>query len=104
MQNKANVKIGKMNISIATIKDYDKEQRTINNERYSKQTQSKPICGDRYKTKDPRHKTQNTSLESEVWSLARATIFNPIKKLTTTETGANLKGQGVIWQSGCSWT
>jgi len=43
MQNKANVKIGKINISIATIKDYDNEQRTINNERYSKQTQSKPI-------------------------------------------------------------
>ena len=43
MQNKANVKIGKMNISIATIKDYDKKQRTINNERYSKQSQSKPI-------------------------------------------------------------
>jgi len=43
MQNKANVKIGKMNTSIATIKDYDNEQRTINNERYSKQTQTKPI-------------------------------------------------------------
>jgi len=43
LQNKANVKIGKMNISIATIQDYDEEQRTINNERYSKQTQSKPI-------------------------------------------------------------
>jgi len=43
LQNKANVKIGKMNISIATIKDYDKKQRTIGNERYSKQTQTKPI-------------------------------------------------------------
>jgi hypothetical protein len=42
MQNKAKVKIGKMNISIATIKDYDNEQRTINNKRYSKQTQFKP--------------------------------------------------------------
>ena len=43
LQNKANFKIGKMNISIATIKDYDKEQRTINSEPYSKQSQSKPI-------------------------------------------------------------
>ena len=43
LQNKANVKIGKLNISIATIKDYDKKQRIINNERYSKQSQSKPI-------------------------------------------------------------
>jgi len=42
MQNKANVKIGKMNVSIAIIKDYDKKQRTIDNERYSKQTQFKP--------------------------------------------------------------
>jgi len=43
MQNKANVKIGKMNISTATAKEYDKKQRTINNERYSKQSQTKPI-------------------------------------------------------------
>jgi hypothetical protein len=43
MQNKANVKIGKMNISIATIEDYDSEQRKINNVSYSKQTQTKPI-------------------------------------------------------------
>ena len=42
MQNKPNFKIGKMNISIEIIKDYDKEQRTINNERCSKQTQNKP--------------------------------------------------------------
>ena len=45
MQNKANVKIGKMNISAAIIKDYDNEQQTINNERYSKQTQTKPNAG-----------------------------------------------------------
>jgi len=43
LQNKANFKIGKMNVSIATIKDYDNEQRTINNERYSKQSQTNPI-------------------------------------------------------------
>jgi hypothetical protein len=43
MQNKAKVKIGKMNIRIAIVKDYDNEQRTINNERYSKQSQTKPI-------------------------------------------------------------
>jgi len=41
MQNKADVKIDKMNIRIATIKDYDNEQRTTNNEPYSKQTQFK---------------------------------------------------------------
>jgi hypothetical protein len=39
MQNKAKVKIGKMNISVATIKDYNNKQRTTNNERYSKQSQ-----------------------------------------------------------------
>ncbi len=35
------------------------------------QTQSKPIGEDQYKTKDPRHKTKDTSLESEVWGLDR---------------------------------
>jgi len=43
MQNKANFKMGNINISIARTKAYAKEQRTINNERYSKQTQSNPI-------------------------------------------------------------
>jgi hypothetical protein len=42
MQNKAKVNIGKMNISIAIIKDYDNEQQATNNERYSKQSQTKP--------------------------------------------------------------
>ncbi len=42
-QNKPNFRKAKMNASIATIKDYDNEQRTINNERYSKQSQTKPI-------------------------------------------------------------
>jgi hypothetical protein len=41
-QNKPNVKIGKINISTATAKAYAKEQRTMNNEHYSKQTQSNP--------------------------------------------------------------
>ena len=43
MQNKPNVKIGKINISTAIIKAYAKKQRTMTNERYPKQTQSKPI-------------------------------------------------------------
>jgi len=43
-QNKPNVKIGKMNISAATVKAYANEQRTMNNERYPKQTQSNPTC------------------------------------------------------------
>ena len=43
MQNKANVKMGKMAISTARTKAYANKQRTMNNERYSKQTQSKPI-------------------------------------------------------------
>jgi hypothetical protein len=43
MQNKPNVKMGKMTISTATIKAYANKQRTMNNEHYPKQTQSKPI-------------------------------------------------------------
>ena len=43
MQNKANVKMGKMSISIVATKAYANKQRTMSNEPYSKQTQSKPI-------------------------------------------------------------
>jgi hypothetical protein len=43
MQNKANFKMGKIAISTAPIKAYVDKQRTMSNERYSKQTQSKPI-------------------------------------------------------------
>jgi len=46
MQNKAKVKIGKIDISLATIKDYDKnrEQSTMNViQNKAKQSQSKPI-------------------------------------------------------------
>ena len=42
-QNKANVKMGNINISTAKTKAYAKEQRTMSNERYSKQTQTNPI-------------------------------------------------------------
>jgi len=43
MQNKANFKMGNINISTARTKAYAKEQRTMNNERYPEQTQSNPI-------------------------------------------------------------
>jgi len=47
MQNKAKTNPisskAQMSANAFSQKDYDKEQRTINNERYSKQTQSKPI-------------------------------------------------------------
>jgi len=46
MQNKANFKMGKMTISTALIKAYVDKQRTMSNERYPKQTQSKPISND----------------------------------------------------------
>jgi hypothetical protein len=38
--------MGNINISTATLKAYAKEQRTMSNERYSKQTQSNPISND----------------------------------------------------------
>jgi hypothetical protein len=43
MQNKANFKMGNINISTAIQKIYANEQRTMSNERYPKQTQSNPI-------------------------------------------------------------
>jgi len=42
MQNKPNVKIGKMTISPAKTRPYLNEQQTTNNERCSKQTQTNP--------------------------------------------------------------
>jgi len=65
MQNKANVKIGKMNTSIATIKDYDNEQRTINNERYSKQTQFKPKQSQSPKSQNECKLTYNKGLQKK---------------------------------------
>jgi hypothetical protein len=41
--NKANVKMGNINISTATLKAYANEQPTMSNKRHSKQTQSNPI-------------------------------------------------------------
>ena len=43
MQNKANFKMGNINISTARTKAYANKQRTMSNEHYSKQTQSNPI-------------------------------------------------------------
>jgi len=43
MQNKPNFTMGNINISTARTKAYAKEQRTMSNKRYSKQTQSNPI-------------------------------------------------------------
>jgi len=42
-QNKPNFKMGNINISTARTKAYPKEQRTMNNQRYPKQSQSNPI-------------------------------------------------------------
>jgi len=46
-QNKPNVKMGNINISTAIVKAYANKQRTMNNERCSKQTQSNPIPASR---------------------------------------------------------
>jgi hypothetical protein len=42
-QNKPNFKMGNINISTARTKPYANEQRTMNNESYSKQTQTNPM-------------------------------------------------------------
>jgi len=41
--NEPNFKIGKMKISIEIVRVYANQQRTMNNERYSKRTQSNPF-------------------------------------------------------------
>ena len=55
MQNKANFKMGNINISTARTKAYANRQRTMNNERYSKQTQSKPISNDQTQFQTHKH-------------------------------------------------
>jgi len=61
-QNKPNFKMGNMNISTATVKAYAKEQRTMTNERYPKQTQSNPKLSPptRYAGKAPCGAIRNT--------------------------------------------
>ena len=56
MQNKANVKMGKMTISTAPIKAYANKQRTMNDQHRSKQTQSNPISNAEtpYSARQPR--------------------------------------------------
>ena len=60
MQNKANFKMGKMTISTVTTKCYANEQRTMNNERYSKQTQSKPILPTQYATRNTKNRPKQS--------------------------------------------
>ena len=62
MQNKAKVKIGKINISTARTKAYANEQRTMNHERHSKQTQSNPIPCPYSDLRDTRHEIRDTNL------------------------------------------
>jgi len=58
MQNKANVKMGKMNISTATLKAYANKQRTMSNKHYSKQTQSNPIPPTQYAIRNTQYEEQ----------------------------------------------
>ncbi len=71
--NKANLHKAQMNVNSLITKDYRKNDdfAVQKNKPNSNpiQSQSKPIGEDRYKTKGPRHKTKDTNLESEVWSL-----------------------------------
>ena len=69
MQNKANVKMGNINISTARTKAYARKQPTMNNKRYSKQTQSNPISNDQ-----SQFQTQN-----QLTQLAGRNIAAPIR-------------------------
>jgi len=59
-QNKPDFKMGKMTISPATTKPYLNEQRTMNNERCSKQTQSNPIPASRDTIRDIQYDMPHT--------------------------------------------
>jgi len=75
MQNKPNFKMGNIDISTASTKSYANEQRTINNERYSKQTQTKPIpqrntpprpLAGRYATRNTKNKPKQTQFTPSI--------------------------------------
>jgi hypothetical protein len=61
MQNKANVKMGNINISTVTTKCYVNEQRTMNHERHSEQTQSNPIPPTQYAIRNTQYEEQTQS-------------------------------------------
>ena len=92
MQNKANVKMGNININTAILKAYANKQRTMINEHYSKQTQSNPIPPPRRdeirdtKTVPPRYAIRHTRYEIQ-------TQFQTHKQLTL------LAGGGVGWDA-----
>ena len=90
LQNKPNVKMGKMTISIATIKAYANKQRTMNNERYSKQSQFKPnlvAAEPRAKPDSPapllrRERIQNLGAKRISRSIGPASkIENPVSRI-----------------------
>jgi len=55
---KPNFKMGNLTISAAQLKAYANKQRTMNNERYSKQTQSNPISNDQTQFQTQKQLTQ----------------------------------------------
>ncbi len=79
MQNKPNVKIGNINTSTARTKAYAKEQRTMNNERYPKQTQSNPIPPPRRFTL---HEIRHTTYEPNPPPNRRSPAWNLTQTLT----------------------
>ncbi len=66
MQNKANFRKSQMNVNLYNTTNYEEKSDWTPGEN---KPNSKPIGEDKYKTKDPRHKTKDTGLESEVWGL-----------------------------------
>jgi hypothetical protein len=113
LQNKPNIRIGKMNVSAAKIKDYHNEQPTINNEPHSKQTQTKPISSqpkmsaNKVLTEDYESqpacgsKSNQTQFQSQKMPLGM-TISSPRPRtLTSVETGAGETAQRVTSHKIC---
>jgi len=65
--------MGNMTISTATLKAYAKKQRTMSNERYSKQTQSNPISNDQSQFQTQKQLTQLAGREITTSSPKRKT-------------------------------
>jgi len=95
MQNKANFKMGNINISTAHTKPYANKQRTINNEHYPKQTQSKPISN--AKTAYPACRTRNDSSDKGTGGVGETRMSNIEHRILNGEVPAGIRA---LWSSG----
>jgi hypothetical protein len=81
LQNKPNFKMGNINISTASTKAYAKKQRTMNTERYPKQTQTKPIPARRNTIRDMQYETTPPAIRNTRYEIRDTNPNEPNVKI-----------------------